>query len=233
MTGKLVLDLNTEWAHLVSTEGQQVAEWSRRVPVFRGCGDLDEVLRAIACEPDKALVALITEAQAGHYLAGRAVLQTMLDKLVCMSGEFSAVPRNEILDDLVAQLWVQIAQYPLTRRPTKVAANLALDARKSVVQVRRRHNPELATDSESRLGQMATSIEEDTLTAVGVLQAATDMGLLTRATRDVLVSIYGPEELSGASAALRWGCTPSAIRTRCKEARRRLADHAADLAAAA
>ena len=62
-------------------------------------------------------------------LAGRVVLQTMLGKVVRLAQAHPDVA----VDDFVSALWCRIRTYPLTRRPRRIAANLALDTRKDAL----------------------------------------------------------------------------------------------------
>ena len=129
--------LNHEWACLAAGPAASAAlsRWAPAWPALAGLGSLDDVLSLIAADParrDAVLLALLELAQAGDGLAGRTVLQVMLGKAVRVAG--TIVRRDDVRGDreealarAVAALWQAIATYPVTLRPARVAANLALD----------------------------------------------------------------------------------------------------------
>ncbi len=174
----------------------------------------DDVLAAIPNDPDGVLLALIRTAQAGSPLAGRTVLQALLGKLVRMA----AADARLSVADLVGALWIRIANYPVARRPGKVAANLVLDSRKDV----------LAEQRGLRLVEHPETGEPPVATAGTVLDAAVELGVIDLRSRAILGSVYG-DGLSSAAAAERHGTTATAIRWRCSRDVRRLAARRLDL----
>jgi len=158
---------------------------------------------------------------------------------VLMAGSGQARQQVHALDDLVGHMWIQISRYPLLSRPQRIAANLALDTLKAALRDWRTTDssievssaPDIVSDvlDEARPAPLS-NLSTDTKT---LLSAAHRLGLISATTRDVLLAIYGPEELSGQRAAERWGCSPQAIRSRCSRAVRELAPHAQTLLAAA
>ena len=234
MTPNLVDRLNCEWAALV-LQHPDITDWAVACPPLASCRSLDEVLQAVRSAPDEVLGFLIQRCQLGDATAGRTVLQSMLGKLVRMSYTGVAARENNALDDLVTHMWCRIALYPLSARPIRVAANLALDTLKSAHRDWRAtaEVPLPTTTVINALDANQLSTPSPTPSAEVLIDAAHRLGLITRTTRDILVAVYGPEELSGEVAAQRWSCSPGAIRTRCKEAvRGRLAPHAEQLLAA-
>ena len=122
---RIVADLNTEWASI----REDAARWTsgrQRHAALRGCRDLAAVLAAIRLDADAVLAALLRESAAGSLSAARTVLQTMLGKVVLMA---SSDPTTGTHAYVVA-MWERIRTYPIDRRPTHIAGNLALDARK-------------------------------------------------------------------------------------------------------
>jgi hypothetical protein len=236
MTPNLVDRLNHEWAALVLDSPDTLTGWCQTCRPLSSCRSLDEVLQSIRSAPDEVLAFLIHRCQLGDMIAGRTVLQSMLGKLVKMSYTGVAARESNALDDLVTHMWCQIARYPLSARPLRVAANLTLDTLKAATQDWRAAT-EVPVPTTTVVNALdAHQINSDSPTAPSaenLINAAHRLGLITHTTRDILVAVYGPEELSGAMAAQRWSCSPAAIRTRCKEAiKGRLAPSAPVLLAA-
>lgn len=229
----LITELNEEWARLVARHRDQLP-WDGATA---GCRDLAEVIAAIRYRPDPVLGALIRETAAGDLLAGRTVLQAMLGKAVRLA---QAYPDVEV-DEFVSALWCRIRTYPLARRPTKIAANLALDTRKDVLAAFRGARQELAAGSLSgpswerlmrQLTERELQPEAADIQAHQVIDMAEARGLIDPATSSALRSVY----LDGASsraAAARLGTSPGMIRYRCSRGLRELSRHAAVLSEAA
>lgn len=227
--------MDEEWAALQedSSATRACRRWSDATPALTGCKTPGDVLERVARDPDVVLGRLLAEVAAGDGLAARVVLQALLPKVVRMA---SVDPAAEV-DDYVTSMWCQIAVYPLARRPTSVAANLALDTLKAV---RRERTPvvDVATPphlvvlaADRRPGRVVgTSSESAGLTVAHVLTQARQHRLVDRQTAELLLSVYD-EGLSGASAALRHGLSPVAVRLRCSRALKVLAGHAALLGA--
>ena len=139
--------LNLEWARLsVAPESMAaVAGWGATSPALSDANSLEGVLsrvwQADVAARDEVLLALLQLSQEGDRLAGRTVLQAMLGKAVRVAACAADRPdvrgdQEEALACAVGSLWVVIATYPLARRRSRVAANLALD---TVALVQRGH----------------------------------------------------------------------------------------------
>lgn len=174
-----------------------------------------DVLDSVPADPDAVLGALL---RAGDATAHRVVLQAMLGRAVL---DAARDPSHD-LDDYVAELWLRIATYPLARRPTRIAANLALDTRK---RVRDRPGPRPVDPA----GFATLAVAAETGPSVRLL--------LTRARRSAVIDVAAEralhlvyaEGLDSRQAAGVLGVSPAALRQRCHRALRRLAAHAADL----
>lgn len=234
----LIDALNADWDQLVACHRGAAAEWADRHPVLDGCGGLAHVLARVAAEPDLVLGALLAECAEGDQLAGRVVLQTMLGKIVRMA----ACDAEAGVDDYVSALWITISAYPLTARPRRIAANLALDTLKAVRQERQwlrkgevtPYPPEafvreLLQDAAGARGENGDEVDLD---ARRVIDAAQRLGLISGTTGEVLASVYA-DGLSGRAAGERHQTSPAAIRYRCSTTVRHLAKHAQVLADAA
>lgn len=248
----LVDALNAEWAlleddsALAGFSGAEIRRWSADREELAGCATPAQVLAAIRADPDPILGALISVHQhsrgsagtpAGEELAGRIVMQAMLGKLVSMARR----DRRCGVEDYIGRLWERIGEYPLARRPRRIAANLALDTLKAVTRDRwaaeraARMVAVPASDLD-RAGlerrDAGTVGDAADLTARRVLRRAEDLGLIDSATRRLLWSVY-TEGLTSAAAADRHGLTATTVRYRCSRAIRRLARHSDQLADAA
>ena len=222
--------LDAEWAVLqqdASASGSCL-RWAARVPELAGCRRPEEVRGRVASSPDAVLGHLLAEAAAGDALAGRVVLQALLPKAVRMA----SVDPAAAVDDYVTALWCGIATYPLARRPTSVAANLALDALKAV---RRERSPAadvttaphlVLLTADRRPGDVVgTGHRERFPTVDAVLARARAHRLVDVGSAELLRTVYA-EGLPGAPAAERHGLSPTAVRSRCSRAVRVLARHA-------
>lgn len=214
----ILAHLNREWQRLA--DAQIPPEWAAHPAI--GTGPLAELPNRVRASPDLVLGFLLGRVRAGETLAGRVVLQVMLGRLV---NDARRDPEH-CLDDYVAQMWVVIATYPLSRRPTRIAANLALDVAKSV----RRRTPAVPVDPHWLVGLAAagTAPEEPELLE-SVLVTARAGRLIDEATERTLRLVY-QRGLRSTDAAAELGVTPAAVRWRCRRAVQRLAAHAGVLA---
>ena len=122
--------LDQEWGELVGMHPEAVMAWAVRHPVLAPYRSLDDVLVAAKQSPDAVLAALLAEVAAGDRLAGRVVLQALVGRIARMA---QRDPRSGI-DDYLAALWQVIDNYPLRRRPVRIAANLSMDALQAVTR---------------------------------------------------------------------------------------------------
>jgi hypothetical protein len=235
----LVDALNAEWAELVTDTPGTVEVWGGRHPAVSGCSGLADVLNLVRADPDKVLAALLVECSLGDQLAGRVVLQAMLGKIVRMA----ARDAQSGVDDYVSLMWVRIRTYPLAARPERIAANLALDTLKAVLQERRwlRSGEVTPYPPDAFVRQaFAEAMARDSSgpgyaaepDARGVINAAQRLGLINGEASAVLTSVYA-DGLSGAAAGELYRTSPGAIRYRCSTSVRRLAQHAHLLVSAA
>ena len=215
----LVDALNREWAALLSglPEGLPgLVEEARR-------GD------------DGALHPLVAAALAGDRLAGRAVLQSQLGRLVRMAGRDARAG----VDDYVSAFWCVLARYPLERRPQRIAANLALDTLKLVHRDRQWMGRSavavhpLGDELEPLLERVLPGVvDEEEPGAAAVIRAGEQLRLIDPPTGRLLQAVY-VDGLTGRDAAVRCATTPGSLRVRCSRAVQRLAQHRVELAEAA
>ena len=215
----LVDALNREWAALLGVLPEGLP------------GLVEEARRG----DDGALHRLVTTALAGDRLAGRAVLQSQLGRLVRMAGRDSRAG----VDDYVSGFWCVLARYPLERPPQRIAANLALDTLKLVHRDRQwmGRSPvavhPLGDELEPLLERVLPDVvDEEEPGAAAVIQAGERLRLIDPPTSRLLQAVY-VEGLTGRDAAVRCATTPGSLRVRCSRAVQRLAEHRVELAEAA
>ncbi|WP_298329280.1 hypothetical protein [Haloactinopolyspora sp.] len=234
--GGLVGRLNAEWARLCADDATStvVASWSDDQQALAGRASLDDVERTVTeadrLDADRILLALLRLAQDGDELAARTVLQLMLGKAVRIANTYTGRDTHENVEHLaVAALWSTIATYPTTRRPTKVAANLAMDTMRAVsaelayARAESPLEPEILADRLADPPYHAGAPAD--LELIELLAWAVDHGAVTPADATLIVDVYAPAagEPGGAEAATRHGLTWPAARQRCSRAVRRIA----------
>ncbi len=212
-TDPVVRSLNTEWRCLA--DAPTPADWSV------AAATLGDVLRGVADDPDARLGELLRRHAAGDPLAGRVVLQALLGKLI----RLAAQDARHGVDDYVAECWLRLADYPLTRRPRRIAANLALDTR---LRVRAGDHRRPLVDAVP-LDEISVPPRLDVPT---LLRAATRLGLIDRDAGACLYAVYGLG-LRSHEAASWLRISAAAVRARNAHSIRRLVPHAATLAALA
>ncbi|HEY5786555.1 MAG TPA: hypothetical protein VIT65_17440 [Microlunatus sp.] len=230
---RIVADLNAEWASLLD-DADEVAGWAARNGVLRGRADLTAVLAAIRVDPDGVLGALLRESADGSLLAARTVLQAMLGKVVLMANGDPGTGTHAY----VVAMWERIRTYPIDRRPTHIAGNLALDARK--LARREKWRDLRATpwppgtgfaelvDRQLARGEVDHGRDVSMLTAGDIIRAALELELIDADAGALLGTVYA-DGLSSGEAARRLLTSPEAVRQRCSTVVRRLAEHSTDL----
>lgn len=114
------------------------AQWAARHPCLAGLDTLGEVLAGCGRDPnvteemaDARLAAVVAEARAGDQTAARLAVQRVLPALLrraCRRARLGRRPLGDVLDDMLTSAWLCVVDYPLERRPVKIAVNLVRDA---------------------------------------------------------------------------------------------------------
>ncbi|MBE1609961.1 hypothetical protein [Actinopolymorpha pittospori] len=253
----LYRQLTQEWAalHTLPSTARTIRRWARTEPALAGFarpGDIVDAIDATGNDRKNAiLLALIRLFQAGQQLAGRTVLQALLPKLAKTSAHASmctsstdtwAEDRRHIT---IAEFWDVMADYPVDRRTTSVASNLALDTLHRVSGVRRPAE-DIPVDPHDfhELGERDTArrtwlagLSSEGLNPTAELTADADLlqvitwgmitSVITRDEAQLLTTSYLPEQTSGfgfADAAEQLGLTQAAVRQRCSRAARKLTE---------
>lgn len=239
--GQLVAD----WLHIhaLTASATAIRRWARRHPALAGLARPGDVVDAIdAADPDAKdvlLLALISEFQRGQQLAGRIVLQAMLPKLlrIARSTASSVSWEEDRRHITIAAMWEVLAAYPIARRSSRVAANVALDTLHQVTRRPGQIEPmpvdpvELARGfTVSKALDHWSSPITDELSADGDLQQMLNWALthqiITRADAHLLAISYpaAGRRAQFDVAARQLGISQEAVRQRCHRVRTRLAD---------
>lgn len=207
---RTLLALNDEWLDLQFTPVP--ASWRPLLP--DEAGTLGDVFARVPADPDAVLLGLLATQQAGDRLAGRVVVQAMVPKLVRMAVRDDSAT----FDDYLAALWLRVATYPVRRRPRRVAANLALDALKSV-----------KASQPPALRALPTVPVPDPLgDATTVLDAGVRLGVIDGLTRRTLEAVYVDGRTSHAAGEVL-GMSAETVRWRCSKGVRALRAVAGEL----
>jgi len=234
-----------EWARLcqLPSTARQLARWGATEDALAGFTSLQELVTGIdegtREEDDAWLGALIRLAQTGQTMAGRTVLQAMLPKLTRFAHTTRPTSESTEPEDhrhvIVATFWTVLAGYPIHRRPSRVAAGLALDTLHALTADTRAAAVEFPVPADAldpvaggqaehekpapEAGELSSDADLLEVIAWGI-----DSGVLSGEDAAVLTRVYLPEEkrATSSSVAAELGLSASALRQRCSRARRRL-----------
>ncbi len=217
--------------------------WRRRHPCLAGFASLEELLDGCGWDPgvpqhvaDARLAALVGEASAGDSAAVRVVLERVLPGLVHRAARRArrdGRPFGELLGELVAVAWLVIAEYPLARRPVKIAANIIRDTEYRLfgyVPATVRSSRPAAPDTLplSAAGPDGRPVDGPTPAAVEVLELLADAVRAGFPHADaVLLAELCVAGVSPSVLATRDGVTARAVRIRRRVALTRLCAHVA------
>lgn len=258
LTSPLYRQLIQEWVdlhHSPSTTAA-VARWVRREPVLKGCRTPGEIVNRIDLAPhiekDEILLALVRLAQDGNQLAGRTVLQALLPKLSRIASRTSPSSTSTWAEDhrhiTIAEFWQVLSEYPVERRPRRVAANLSLDTLHRICRAGKRPEPvpvdphdHITPDdglrdrarysylsASSNQTELGSSLELSTDSDLPQLLAwARQAQLVTEDEAELLTTVYLRAERPGAgyaAAAAAQGVSQATLRQRCSRTVRRLTE---------
>lgn len=231
------------------------AEWNRLCGDGRGAqalarwaGDehlaaptLDALVARITSAPpadaDAALVALVRRAVEGDVVAAWATLRCLQPAIAALASRFCwRTNRADVAAELLSYAWERIATYPVSRRPSKVAANVILDVRKRYLSAVVRPTAEVTLEEDAPSTGSASSAEDEALARLEppidvrsalrhVVNSAVDANDITPETAEVFWRhrVLGH---SVAAIAADTGVTDDAVRRRVHRATTALARHA-------
>ena len=139
-------NLDLEWAHLAPHRPE---DYMGAVCAAVGANTLGELLiwaRAAApSESDRVLKPLVEQSAAGSEFAARVLLQVLLPGTCRLAARWWVLgDADERAALAVAAVYQRIRNYPVDRRPTKVAANILLDAGQDLWRAARKASAERA-----------------------------------------------------------------------------------------
>lgn len=228
----LVGQLNGEWASLRTDPVtiRTVADWATAEDALADCTSLHAIEQAVSSESrertDDILLALLRLGQAGQALASRTVFQLMLGKAIRIAATHAGRDtRHNLEHAAITALWTVIATYPIDRRPTKVAANIAMDTlRYTVGELSHQRNetpvnPEVLYSNDTDHDEQPADLE-----LVNLLTWAVDNGTITSRDATLVLDIYvpAPGRVGGQAAAADHGLSWTAARQRASRAIRRV-----------
>lgn len=240
ISSPLYRQLIQEWISLnaTNTSSATIRRWGRLEADLAGYDRpyaiVDAVDSASPVTQDRMLLSLIRLTQSGHQLAGRIALQLMLPKLGKMALRIAGTDSDNAWSEdrrhiVVAEFWDVLATYPVDRRPSKVAANLALDTLYRATAGSRTQASDIPVDPTGTvlriLDEQAREDVESHVIRDACLSSETDLpgllnwavanGTITQADSELMITVY----LRTPSRAGRF---PDAVRQRCSRARRQL-----------
>lgn len=250
VTSALYRQLLQEWVTLNASPTTRVLlrRWARAHPVLGGLerpGDVvDAIDAADHARTDELLGALLSLLREGHQLAGRVLLQTMLPKLLRLAQSTNRQGTSHLEDQrqvAVAEFWVVATTYPLERRPTRIAANLAMETLNHLSK--RQPSSTEAPCEPYRVAQLLEqrdgghTHDQERAAATGYLTSSEDLvqivtwgvshQAITAAEATLIGAVYGQRcgtngTYGYAAAAAALDITQEAARSRCSRAVRRL-----------
>lgn len=142
----LFTQLDREWTALSRCRSTQ-AELAQVCEVAGVTSPADLVLavrRADTASADAVLRCLASDACVGSTIAARALLQLLLPGTCRLASRWWALGgAEERAAAAVAAVYDRIRRYPIDRRPSRVAANILLDANHDLARIARRASAEL------------------------------------------------------------------------------------------
>ena len=225
--GDVVSRLEREWLALGRPVALRLPEWGAREPVLARFHSADELIHFLHrpgawAARDAVLAGLLAHARV-EPLAARVVLAALLPGLKRIAEQviLDARDREELWQLLLACAWERIRRYPLERRPSRIAANLLLDARRRALDSFTRERGLRAQPASAPAAPPAAAAKAADAEVELLLARAVRAGALSREEARLVLEtrIYG---VSLASVATARGVPYDALRIRRRRAERRL-----------
>jgi DNA-directed RNA polymerase specialized sigma24 family protein len=227
LAGDVVSRLEREWLALSGPVSRRLPEWGAREPALARFRSPDELIRFLLrpgpwAARDAVLAALVAQARV-EPLAARVVLAALLPGLKRIAEEviLDARDRDELWQLLLACAWERIRGYPLERRPSRIAANLLLDARRRALDAFTRERGLRARLAPAAPPPLPATAEPAGGDVEVLLARAVRAGALSAEEARLILEtrFYG---VSLASMATARGASYDALRIRRRRAERRL-----------
>jgi hypothetical protein len=131
---------NADWSWWRTTGSARAAvrRWAERIPSLADLATVDEVLAACGGDQrvgkelaDQRLAAIVALARGGDREAARLALQRVFPGLIqrtMVRARMHQLVVDGLLEDLMTAAWLEIIDFPLQKRPVKIAVNIIRDA---------------------------------------------------------------------------------------------------------
>jgi DNA-directed RNA polymerase specialized sigma24 family protein len=224
------LSLESDWQLVLRSPcvSARFRAWRVREPALTRFTDPAALMRFMRAtgpraEKDAVLCALLAWAK-DEAIGGRVVLQAIMPGLLNLSARVlrNARERDELWSTIFLAVWEGIRDYPVTRRPRRVAANLLLDTLHSVLDELGRESAWRAMLSDANFHGVETIEDQGEHSDVDtLLDSAVRAGAVTSEEAEVILAsrIDGLELAELARAA---GVSYNAMKLRRQRAERRL-----------
>lgn len=242
--------LQAEWRHITIRERELriVRSWNLPGAPIRSLDELLERCGFVAsstgpaprrpardaveeARADAQLLQLVTLARHDP-LAARIVLQRIMPALCAVASRRSPTRerRHELADELVANAWSVICNYPVERRRQRVAANLVRDIGfETLVRPRRRRSSGEVPSTRDVIGEPEQHLDAEPLDElVGVLREARDAKGISQADIDLICQLVNHGRPEHLAAIL--DVTPRTVRNHRDAVVHRLRSHVASAA---
>lgn len=233
----LIDRLEDDWQELVQSGRMDAAltRWSAKQQALTDV-DIVQLIEALDIEDPSAnaeqdaLLTVLLRISEREHLARRLLLHRFLPCVKELAtGTPELVERDEWLTLLVTTIYEVVCTYPLRRRPTSIAANIACDFRKSVFETLRQQRRDTAelTDGPLRETDLLDrhrqqQAELSAVEAVELLRWAIDEGLVDESTAALLV-LTRMYDLTVSWVASQVRTATATLRQRRRRAERRIA----------
>jgi hypothetical protein len=180
--------LEREWERLARDES--AARKLRAVCEAAGgaatLGQVEDYIRGAApCDADRVLVALVAHAVDDQALAARVLLQLLLPGARRLARRWWALgDHDERAAATIAAVYERIRRYPLERRPTRVAANVLMDAELDLRRAARAVRPTVPLPLEAH----EPPAEHPALELAGVLVDAVADGVIRASDAELIAA---------------------------------------------
>lgn len=235
--------LNIEWAQLCTqpSANAEAITWTASQPALTGLTSLADLEKLHRRDRDSVLFALLDLHQQGSRLAGRALLQLMLGKLITIAryARVTGHDRTDAFDERAAATVAVFMSIVSTHRPTGTNVYAALYFRVlGVISTAKTYANETAAtwfldDLDTGLRHTKHAIlhppdDESDISATEVLDWAVTRAIITTADRTLLQRAYLEQtDLDLAAVAAEVGLTHAALRKRLSRALARIRHHLA------
>ncbi len=217
--------LNTEWMHLCERPSAtaEVLTWHTTQPALADIAGLDDLAAAHRSDRDGVLLALLVLHQEGSTLAGRALLQLMLGKLISITrhARVTSYDRYHAYDERAAATVAAFMSMAATYRPTgsNIYAALFLHTLKQIARPEPFADEIPASDYLDQAPDVAEHSLDSDLSAPALLLWAVANDVINELDRTLIQRAYLEKtDCDLAAIAAEFDLTPAALRQRLSRA---------------